>query len=209
MINAQIVKTVRAIEALLKSEDINPLHTEKALSCLSGCVLPNHVKAVYTSHVRPLHVYLDYFNNFISVESFAEHHSITVKQAELVIELNSAKLEEIVYLEREARKPKNKSSTFYAWVGQNATIGTQHAITGRLSMYGDLVAFSSMKKRDHFVSEYYYQNFNLSSHKTNKHAAKSKFCAGMSKYVYDEYLQEINLQVDEKYNSFFNVEGVE
>ena len=76
-------------------------------------------------------------------------------------------------------------------------------------MYGDLVAFSTRKKRDHFVSEYYDQNFNLSSHKTNKHAAKSEYCAGMSKHTYGEYLQEVDSQVDEKYNSFFNTqEGV-
>lgn len=35
-------------------------------------------------------LYLDYFNNFLTVEKFAEHHSMTVEQADEVIELGRA-----------------------------------------------------------------------------------------------------------------------
>ena len=100
-----------------------------------------------------------------------------------------------------------KNKNYYTFLGQNATTGAPHPITGRLSMYGDLIAFSSMKKRDHFVAEYYDQcNPSKTATKTNKHNAKSDYCAGMSKYNYDEYLKYVDLAVDEHYNSFFQAE---
>ena len=43
---------------------------------------------------------------------------------------------------------------FYAWAGQNATTGTPHPITGRMSMYGDNFVFDSKSDRDEFVSDW-------------------------------------------------------
>lgn len=100
---------------------------------------------------------------------------------------------------------KNTQKYFYAFVGQNATIGTPNQFSGNYSYVGELVAFSTRQKRDHFVNEYYDQNGSCFCVKTNKHSAKSEFCAGMSRYLYDQYLLEVDQNVDESYNSYFNL----
>jgi len=46
----------------------------------------------------------------------------------------------------------------YAWVGQNASTGTAHPITGMMSMYGRYIAFPDRKTRDNFVDNFYNNN---------------------------------------------------
>ncbi len=43
---------------------------------------------------------------------------------------------------------------FYAWAGQNASTGTPHPTTGRMSMYGNDYVFDNKEDRDLFVDEY-------------------------------------------------------
>ena len=40
---------------------------------------------------------------------------------------------------------------------------------------------------------------------TNKHTAKADYCAGMSRYIYEENLQIVDHFADEKYNSYFGL----
>ena len=43
------------------------------------------------------------------------------------------------------------SKSYLAWVGQNATTGQPHPITGNYSMYGYLHWFPTKKERDEYV----------------------------------------------------------
>jgi hypothetical protein len=43
---------------------------------------------------------------------------------------------------------------YYIFKGQNATSGKAHNQTGLLSMYGDLIAFTSKIKKKTFIEEY-------------------------------------------------------
>lgn len=43
---------------------------------------------------------------------------------------------------------------YYAWIGQNASCGAPHPITGQMSLYGTNYVFSSEKDRDDFVDEH-------------------------------------------------------
>ena len=83
----------------------------------------------------------------------------------------------------------------YAWIGQNATTGTPNYITGRLSKYGNVLAFSSRLLRDNYVDNFYNQN-NPSEYavKVNKKSGRA-YNLGMSVFNYEEYLR--NLELDE------------
>lgn len=82
------------------------------------------------------------------------------------------------------------SKSYLAWVGQNATTGQPHPITGNYSMYGWLHWFPTKKERDEFVDNFYNHN-NPSEYAvaTNKKEAKAKYFAGMTQVVYDEYVE--------------------
>ena len=49
---------------------------------------------------------------------------------------------------------------YFAWVGQNASTGSAHPITGRYSMYGRYCSFSNKADRDEFVADFYDCNGN-------------------------------------------------
>jgi len=98
---------------------------------------------------------------------------------------------------------KEVSKNFYAYVGQNATIGTPHPVTGRLSMYGDIIAFSTIEKRDQFVAEY--SDTNKYAEKCNRKTAR-EYCQGMTVANFKEWvLDNADSNVDEHYNSYFGV----
>ena len=84
---------------------------------------------------------------------------------------------------------------FLAWVGQNATTGAPNTHTGRMNKYGTLHVFSSKKLRDKFCDQYDYR-FNCYPVPTNKKEAKSKYCAGQSKYNFDQDLKCTNYSDD-------------
>lgn len=95
----------------------------------------------------------------------------------------------------------------YAFVGQlHTTSGTPHKTTGSYSRYGNIVAFSSRQKRDHFVNEYYDRsNPSTVAITTNYKSAKSLYCAGMTQKEYDSYMLEyVITEVDQSYNIYFN-----
>ena len=88
---------------------------------------------------------------------------------------------------------------YLAFIGQNASTGTPHPLTGGMNMYGDLANFSTKSDRDLFVAEYYdINNPSVFVEKTNKQDAKSKYCAGMSQYFYEQYIDEVECRTDER-----------
>jgi len=54
----------------------------------------------------------------------------------------------------EGDKMKNEKTKYYAWTGQNASTGTPHPITGRMSMYGNDYVFDNKADRDDFVDNH-------------------------------------------------------
>lgn len=78
---------------------------------------------------------------------------------------------------------------YLAWIGQNATTGTPHPQTGRLSMCGELIQFDTKVNRDDFVDNFHctYNPSKIAA-KTNKQEAKSKYFAGMTQWAFDDYL---------------------
>lgn len=87
-----------------------------------------------------------------------------------------------------------KSKSYLAWVGQNATTGQPHPITGNYSMYGGLEWFPTKKERDSFVENYYNHN-NPSQYAvaTNKKEAKGKYFGGMMQWQFDEYVEQCEM----------------
>lgn len=91
---------------------------------------------------------------------------------------------------------------YYIWKGQNATIGTPHPQTGLLNMYGDLIAFSSKKKRDRFYNEYYDNNPSVRLYKCSRTTCREYFL-GWSVREMNEYIDHIvDDYVDNAYNDF-------
>lgn len=89
---------------------------------------------------------------------------------------------------------------YYAHVGQNATIGSPHPITGLLSRYGYCVAFNSKKNRDTFVDEFHCPSSRYKCVKTSISGARQYFL-GMSVAEYRQYMEEIHpMDHDEQYN---------
>lgn len=82
---------------------------------------------------------------------------------------------------------------FYVFVWQlNTTYGTPHKTTGRHNIYGDLIAFDTIKERDHYHDNFYSNNGFESCVKTNKRDAKSQFFAGMTQHQFNDYLQYVD-----------------
>lgn len=79
-------------------------------------------------------------------------------------------------------------TTYYAWVGQNATTGSPNPKTGRMSMFGTLYRFDKKSDRDGYVDDYF-NNENPSEYavKVNKATART-YCLGMSVADYEDYL---------------------
>lgn len=93
-------------------------------------------------------------------------------------------------------------SNYYCFKGQNATTGSPNTQTGCMSMYGDILAFSTKQKRDKFVAEYYGNNPSVFVRKCNKKTARG-YCLGMSMYTFKEYMQYVLQNADEDYDSYF------
>ena len=93
---------------------------------------------------------------------------------------------------------------FYAFVGQNASTGTPNPVTGNYSRYGNIIAFSTIAKRDRFVGEYYNQQNPQEFAEKCRRCTARKYNLGMSVEAFnDSVLGYADTNVDEHYNSFF------
>lgn len=79
------------------------------------------------------------------------------------------------------------SGYYYAWVGQNASTGTPHPLTGKMSMYGRYYSFYHRKNRDKFVQEFYSNNPSEYAVKCNVQTGR-KYSLGCSRRAYIEDL---------------------
>lgn len=87
------------------------------------------------------------------------------------------------------------SKVYLAWIGQNATTGTPHHLTDRLSMYGNLRAFSTKEQRNNFVSEFRSFNPSVFCVKTSVSRAKVDYFGGISKDLYDEIIKMLEVDI--------------
>tara|TARA_R110000787_G_scaffold238697_1_gene344917 strand:- start:5 stop:301 length:297 start_codon:yes stop_codon:yes gene_type:complete len=92
---------------------------------------------------------------------------------------------------------------YYIFKGLNATCGAPHSTTGLLNTYGDLIAFTSKDKRDHFFDEYYdHNNPSTVMIKCGKSTYR-QFFLGMSVYQMQVYVNgHVNAAADETYNNW-------
>lgn len=87
-------------------------------------------------------------------------------------------------------KQNKKQRKFLAWVGDNASLGNPHPITGRCCCNGDLLVFSSEKERKAACEVFDYK-YNRYPVPTNRKEAKSYYCAGMSQRNFGEWLYHL------------------
>ncbi len=81
---------------------------------------------------------------------------------------------------------------FLAWVGDNATMGYPHKITGRHNMHGELRHFYSKKERDRFC-EQWSNKYNSYPVPTTKAKAKANYFAVYTKIEFEEHLKYIQM----------------
>ena len=79
---------------------------------------------------------------------------------------------------------KNKH---FAWVGQMATTGTPHPVTGRSSNYGRYFGFASKAERDEYVADFYDPNMNENAYPCTAKTGR-QYSLGCSVQVYLEDL---------------------
>lgn len=104
-ITKQQITHIRTVEAsLLGSQKVdrsNSYHNIKmlnkvaCLSALNDCVLSKYCKSIYTRFIYPIYMYLEYTNNFLTYESFAEHMKISVDKAKRIVNTGASILETI------------------------------------------------------------------------------------------------------------------
>ena len=93
----------------------------------------------------------------------------------------------------------------YIFKGQNSTCGTPHPKTGEHNTFGDLIAFTTSAKRNHFFDEYYNHDFNQVMTKCGKSTCR-QFFLGMSVNAMNEHLEQIvNPKADETYNNWTDI----
>jgi len=95
VINKDVVKYIRAIEAsLIESQSIdlnNCYHTAKFLNVeqckdsLKHCVLSKYCISVYLKYILPMYFYIEYINNYLTIEKIASDQGIPACNAEQLI----------------------------------------------------------------------------------------------------------------------------
>ena len=96
VINKDVIQHIRAIESKLLEElqiDINDqsawhvklLNVDQCESILSECVLSVYCISIYKKYIYPLYFYLNYSNNYLTIEKIASDLGVTFSHAQLVI----------------------------------------------------------------------------------------------------------------------------
>jgi len=94
-INKDVIKHIRAVESSLKNslnyDEFNCYHYAKMLdktnceNLLSECVLSKYCISIYNKFIYPMYIYIEFTNNFLSYNCFAEHMNLTVDTAKQLI----------------------------------------------------------------------------------------------------------------------------
>lgn len=101
---------------------------------------------------------------------------------------------------------KTTSKKYYAWVGQNATCGTPHPTTGRMSMYGDNYVFDNKAERDEYVDNYIDNNPSVFAVKCSYRELRG-YNLGCSVYDFEQDLtcRNVSKIEDENGNIFWDI----
>tara|TARA_R110000772_G_scaffold137964_1_gene246912 strand:- start:277 stop:573 length:297 start_codon:yes stop_codon:yes gene_type:complete len=92
---------------------------------------------------------------------------------------------------------------YYVFKSQNATCGTPHPKTGLLNTYGDLIAFTTKGKRDHFFDEYWDCNNIWTQLIKCNTATCRQFFLGMSVHHMREHIEMVvDAAADEACNNW-------
>lgn len=95
---------------------------------------------------------------------------------------------------------------FYAYRGENTSIGEPNKQTGLYSTYGDIIAFTTRAKRDRYVSEYSDSgNPSVYAKACTKHDTRG-YCLGSTVRGFNDHLEYIGSIADEHYNSYFQID---
>jgi hypothetical protein len=79
------------------------------------------------------------------------------------------------------------SKYYYVFIGQNATTGQPHPITGRSNIYGSFIAFKHKADAKRYVNEFYSGNYSEFAVAGTFNTLR-KYKQGLSWYEYITYL---------------------
>lgn len=91
-ITKELSQDIRSVESKLIEEfnlDIRDqsfkfnwlFNDDKCNNVLKDCVAPLYCQRIYKDFIKPIYFYLEWRNNYISVECIADHHDLTREQA--------------------------------------------------------------------------------------------------------------------------------
>jgi hypothetical protein len=84
-------------------------------------------------------------------------------------------------------------SKHYAFIGQlMTTFGTPHDTTGRCNIYGELIAFETIKGRQNFIDDQWVNSPYVSIVSTNLKTAKTLYFAGLTQLQFDEHIKYVD-----------------
>lgn len=101
---AQDIRTLETnVKFNLNFDDTNCFHIGKIMlnekritNHLNNYVCPNYIKALYNSFIYPMYFYLEYTNNYLTVERIAEHYKIEEDIANVFIETGKNVINELI-----------------------------------------------------------------------------------------------------------------
>jgi hypothetical protein len=104
-ITKEIKKSFISIEALLMAEldydqhnsehIVRLLNKAKCEDILSTCVLNQYCTTIYIDLVYPIYMYLEYINNFLTVDCFAAYMDIELEAAQDYIGIGASYLDKL------------------------------------------------------------------------------------------------------------------
>jgi len=71
-------KEIAALFSAFKADGIDPINFTACINSIHEMTLPKYLTGVYVDYVYPIAVYLDWVNNFLTVERFAEYYGVPV-----------------------------------------------------------------------------------------------------------------------------------
>ena len=105
IITKEIKKSFRSIEALLMEElnydqhnsehIVRLLNKAKCEEILFNCVLNKYCTIIYNDIIYPVYMYLEYVNNFLTVDRFASYIGISSEAAQDYIGIGASYLDKL------------------------------------------------------------------------------------------------------------------
>lgn len=87
------------------------------------------------------------------------------------------------------KNAKNQNREIYVFVGQNASCGTPHSQTGRMSMYGKIYRIDgTLRQAREWAEHMYYRNGNSRITVAGGRRKMREFCLGSTMYMFEQDL---------------------